>query len=196
MSYSANDSVQLSFRYEEKEFLAASRLYFWRSPQLLARFALIVVAFAIGMLVLDALMDFVVPLWALAAMVVLVCVAWFHGFVIDVPRKRFRGDPKFRDEYHLTFSHEKIEFRTENVSATFAWNFYTRVIEDANFYLLVYGNDIPSLSIIPKRTFRDANQETLFRQMLRRNIDANLKLGHSEREAEYVPESLHPPDWR
>ena len=40
-------------------------------------------------------------------------------------------------------------------------------------------------------------QETLFRRMLRRNLDANLKLSESERErSEYVPKSLQPPDWR
>ena len=197
MSHSANDSVQLSFRHDEQEFLAATRFYFCRSRDLLARFIVINVLFAVLILVVNVLVDFVLPLWALAALIVLTCVGWFHGFVVDLPRKRFRGDPKFREEFRLTFRDANIEFRTENMSATIGWNFYSGVIENDNFYLLVYGNNIHSLSIFPKRAFRDPNQETLFRRMLRRNLDANLKLSESERErSEYVPKSLQPPDWR
>lgn len=71
------------------------------------------------------------------------------------------------------------------------------MIENDNFYFLLYGKNIHSLSILLKRGFRDPNQETLFRRMLRRNLDANLKLSESERErSEYVPKSLEPPDWR
>ena len=46
-------------------------------------------------------------------------------------------------------------------------------------------------------SFRDYNQETFFRRMLRQNLDANLKLSEREREhSECVPKSLEPPDWR
>lgn len=200
MSYSANDSVQMTFRHDEKEFLAASRLYFWRSRELVVRFIVIDVLFAILMVIINVLTGFVVPLWALAALIVLVWVGWFHGYVIDLPRRRFRGDPKFREEFNLTFRDANIEFRTASVNATFAWDFYTGVIEDENFYLLLYGKNIHSCSVLPKRAFRDRNQETLFRRMLRRHLDPDLKLSNVEQETpEFVPSStgsFQPPDWR
>src|SRR5687767_7697262 len=112
MNYSADDSVQLSFRHDEKEFLAATRFYFCHSRELLARLIVINVLFAVLILLVNVLVDFVVPLWTLAALILLACVAWFHAFVVDLPRKRFRGDPKFRDEFHLTFRDANIEFRT------------------------------------------------------------------------------------
>lgn len=197
MSYSANDSVQLSFRHDEKEFLAATRMYFWHSRELLVRFIVVDVLFALLFLMLNVFVGFALPLWALAILIVIAWVAWFHGVVIDLPRARFRGDPKFRDEFNLTFRDANIEFRTENINATYAWNFYSGVIEDDNFYLLMYGKNIHSFSVLPKRAFRDTNQETLFRQMLRRNLDPKLKLSKGEQEhPEYVPKSLEPPDWR
>lgn len=200
MSYSANEAVQITFRHDEKEFLAATRLYFWRSKQLITRLAVVDVLFAILALLLNVLVDFIVPLWALAAMIVLAWVAWYHGLVVELPRRRFRGDPKFRDEFTLTFTDAKIEFKTENVNATFAWNFYTGVIEDDNFYLLTYGKNIHSYSVIPKHAFRDPHDEAMFRRLLRRNLDPNLKLGAGEQETTaYVPRSttnFQPPDWR
>jgi hypothetical protein len=197
MSYSASDSVQLSFKHDEKEFLAATRLYFWHAKELLVRLIVIDVLFAVLVLLLNAVVGFILPVWAVAALVVIAWVAWFHGVVIDIPRARFRGDPKFRDEYHLTFRDENIGFKTENINATFNWNFYSGVIEDDNFYLLIYGKHINSFSSLPKRAFRDSNQESIFRRMLRRNLDPNLKLTAGEQEsAAYVPRSLEPPDWR
>jgi hypothetical protein len=192
----SNDAVQLTFRYEEKEYLAATRLYFWRSTQLLNTLIALYVVFAGAVLVVDGLIEFVLPLWSVVAFILLAGVAWFHGYIVDLPRSYFRGDPKFRDEYTLTFTDAGIDFKTENMSAKIAWSFYTGVIENESFYLLVYGNNIHSVSVIPKRAFRDSKQEATFRQMLRRHVDSNLKLTEGERAEEYVPKSLQPPDWR
>jgi hypothetical protein len=192
----SNDAVQLTFRYDEKEYLAATRLYFWRSTQLLNTLIALYVVFAGAVLVVDGLIEFVLPLWSVVAFILLAGVAWFHGYIVDLPRSYFRGDPKFRDEYTLTFTDAGIDFKTENMSANIAWSFYTGVIENESFYLLVYGNNIHSVSVIPKRAFRDSKQEATFRQMLRRHVDSNLKLTEGERAEEYVPKSLQPPDWR
>lgn len=194
MSFS-NDSVQLRFKYDEKEFLAATRLYFWHSKEVVARLIVVYVLFAAGFLLLNSLLDFPIPLWIMLILIALVGLGWFHGVVIDLPRARFRGDPKFRDEYNLIFTEAGIEFKTQNLDAKFAWSFYTGVLENDSFYLLVYGKNINSLSILPKRAFQDSKQEAIFRQMLRRHIDSTLKVSEGE-QAEYVPRSLEPPDWR
>lgn len=200
MSYSRNEPVQLSFRLDEKEFLAATRLYFWRSKELVVRFIAVDLLFAGLFLLLDVLIDFIMPLWAVVALIGLVWVGWFHAFLVKLPRARFRGDPKFRDEYHLTFRDENIELRTTNISATYNWNFYSGVIENDDLYLLIYGKNMPSFLGLPKRAFRDSREETIFRAMLRRNLAPNLKLTAGEQETHgYVPKSpgsFEPPDWR
>lgn len=191
------DTVHLSFRYTEKEYLDAIRFYFWHSKELLARLIVSCVLFSIGLLLIYAWLEFVIPVWATIILMFIAGVGFFHGYVIDLPRGYFRGDPKFREEYNLTFTDDGIEFKTQNISSSIGWSLYTRVIENDSFYILVYGKNIHSLSIIPKRVFRDSQQERTFREMLRRNIDSRLKVGDGEHEKkEYVPTRLDPPDWR
>jgi hypothetical protein len=65
---------------------------------------------------------------------------------------------------------------------------------------LIYGKNIASVSIIPKRVFRDSREEAAFREMLRRHIDQRLPMRQvsdaTSSEGEYVPSRLDPPDWR
>ena len=198
MSQSANESVHVSFSHTEKEYLAATRLYLWRSTELFTRLIVTYVLFSAALLLLVPLvLDYALPLSINFLLVILVGVAWFQGYVIDLPRRYFRGDPKFRDEYHLTLSDAGIEFQTQNMSSMIAWSFYTGVIENDRFYLMKYGKNIHSISILPKRAFTDSKQEVIFRQILRRNLDPTLKLSEGERQTQdYAPRSLEPPDWR
>ena len=197
MSDANKPAVQVDFRNTEQEYLAAARLFVWSNKDLLARLIISYLFFAGILFMLPILFDFLIPLWVIIILIALGGVGWFHGYMIDLPRRYFRGNPKYRDEYHLTYSDAGIEFKTQHANGSFDWSFYTGVIENESLYLLVYGNDIYSFSIIPKRAFRDASQEAAFRALLHRHIDHNLKLGAGEREQqEYVPASLEPPDWR
>ena len=126
---------------------------------------------ALGFMLLISLIDVALPLWVTISLLLLVGIALFHGFFLDLPRRHFRGDPKFRDEYNLTFSDEGIRFITTNINASVAWGLYTGVIKNEKFYLLIYGKNIASLSIIPRRVFRDSKQEAAFVDMLQRHID-------------------------
>ena len=190
----SGQSVQLSFRHTEQEYLAAVRYYVWHSKELLLRMSIVYVLVSTGMVLLLQLFGSPFPLWVVIAFIVLAGVALFQGYLVDLPRRYFRGDPKFRDEYNLTFTDAGIEFRTTHLNASLAWSLYTDVIENAKFYILVYGKGIHSLSILPKRAFT-GGQETTFRQMLRRHVDHNLQLSAAERERhEYFPPA-QPPDW-
>src|SRR5262245_46242418 len=104
MSQSATEAVQLSFKHTEDEYLAATRFYFWHSKDLLTRVVVSFVVFSAFLVLLPLFMGFPLPVWANLAMIAIAGVAWFHGYVVDRPRAYFRGDPKFRDEYHLTFT--------------------------------------------------------------------------------------------
>ena len=190
------ETVQLNFQLTEKEYLAAIRLYVLHSAELLWRLIIFYVLLSGGLFVLTALLDFALPIWAFIAMVGLLGVSMANGYLFHGPRRYYRGDPKFRDEYSLTFSDSGIEFRTQNINASITWSMYTRVIENDRFYLTVYGRDLHSVSILPKRAFVSSKQEAAFREMLRRHIDSSLKLSDSERETTaYLPPST-PPDWR
>jgi hypothetical protein len=191
MSSSNSEIVQLTFSHNEKEYLAAMRLWFWNSGELLTRLIVSYALVSFGLLLLPLMMDIAFSLWAIVVLIFIIGFALFHGFTIDLPRRYFRGDPKFREEYNLTFSDAGIRFKTPISDGTLAWSFYTGVIENDKFYLLIYGKDLGAVSILPKRAFQDRNQELTFRELLRRHIDPGLKLSEGEREGrEYVPKSL------
>lgn len=170
------ESVQLNFKYTEKEYVAATHLFFWRSKETLIRLVASYVLISFGLILLFLLTNLGLPLWVLVSLLLLAGIGLFHGFFFDLPRRYFRGDPKFRDEYSLSFSDEGIGFKTKNINASVAWSLYSGLIENESFYLLIYGKDIASISIIPKRVFRDAQQETAIREMLRRHIDHSLPM--------------------
>jgi YcxB-like protein len=194
------EKVRLSFTYTEKEYLEATRLLLWKSSSVLTRLVAFYSLICLGCFLLLVAIDVSLPLWSVISLLLLVGVALYHGVLIDLPRRHFRGDPKFRDEYNLSFSDEGIGFKTRSIDAFLKWSLYTRIIESENFYLLIYGRDIYSASILPKRAFRDSMQEAAFRQLLRRNIDRELSTKYFKSEdagkTEYVPSSLDPPDWR
>ena len=191
------ETVTLTFRHTEEDYLAAVRLYFWHSKTLLVRLSISGVLMSIALLLLTMLVDFALPLWFLVILMFLVGMALFHGYLIDLPRRVFRGDPKFRDEYNLICSDAGVTVKTENIASSIKWNFYTSVIENDRFYLLVYGKNLPSFSILPKRAFRNNEDELIFRDLLRRHLDPKLKLSAGDGETkDYVPPSLEPPDWR
>jgi YcxB-like protein len=189
------EPIQISFTHTEEEYLSAARMLFWQSREMLVRLAIFYVCILVGVGGLSFLSGFSLPLWIIGGFCVVLGVALFRSVTIDMPRRYFRGDPKFREEYHLVFTDSGIEFKTKSITASYAWSLYTKVTENDRFYLLLYGKNINQISIIPKRAFRDSRQEAVFRELLRRHIGEGVsqkELGNQE----YVPSSLEPPDWR
>lgn len=191
------ETVTLIFTHTEEEYLAAARLYFWHSKALLVRLIVSGVLVSVCMVLLTMLLNFALPIWFLVILIFLVGIALYHGYIIDLPRRVFRGDPKFREEYNLIFSDAGITLKTQNINSSIKWNFYTGVVENDQFYLLIYGKNLPSFSVCPKRAFRNNKDEMTFRELLRRHVDPKLELSAGNRETkDYVPPSLEPPDWR
>lgn len=191
-----SETVQLRFKYSEQEYTAAVRAYMLHTPEVLIRVGvfLSLLSFGIFMFFVSAMGVPASLLWA-AATFLAVGAALFFG----APKRRFRAEPKFRDEYFLEFSDEGIHLHTANIDSKVNWGLYTRFLEDENYYLLVYGKYM--MSVIPKRAFTDARQEARFRELLRRNLTPRLKAkgpdaaATNELEGGYVPPP-EPPDWR
>src|SRR5437879_5265862 len=89
--------------------LAAAGAYLWRSPS----------SHWLGVFFLGASAAFVVFLFA--------------AFVV-LPPLAFRLEPKYRDDYSLSFSSEGIHFRTVHIDSQLQWSLYSRVLVDAYSY--------------------------------------------------------------
>lgn len=96
---------------------------------------------------------------------------WFHLLSPAKLRARlwFRSNPKFQEEYHLTFTPESIHFRTGSVDSTLRWTHYERVLESENLFLLTYGKGLYTL--IPKRSFASDAAISAFRTLAHEQID-------------------------
>jgi len=194
-----NKQIKLDFHYREDEYLAASRLYLLNSTTSLIRLVLFFVLVTGLLLMLPLLFDVELPVWAILSLTALVEGALLYNVLVKVPRQYFRGDPKFRDQYEMIFSDEGISLKTRQIDSKLAWSLYTRVIEGQSLYLLIYGEDIRTMTLIPKRVFQNKAQETAFRELLKIRIaDSSLRQVSfdTDKESEYQPSSLNPPDWR
>lgn len=91
-----------------------------------------------------------------------------------MPAVRFRQEPKFKDEYILTFSDEGLEFKTEHLNSKLDWNYYYKALESKNFYLLFYGKQL--FTIVPKRAFNDEEHERKFKDIISKNLREGIKV--------------------
>ncbi len=95
------------------------------------------------------------------------------GAFIVVPPLAFRFQPKFRDDYSLTFSPQGIHFRTAHIDSQLQWSLYSRVLIDAHSYLLYYSSR--TFTVIPKRVLQNSEQQSAFEQMLGQHIPKIIK---------------------
>jgi hypothetical protein len=191
--------ISLEYKTTEGEYLAASRLYLLSSPSTLTRLTtLLVLVLAVALLFSFLFTDF--PAWAMLSLALLLEAALLYNILYRVPLQFFRGDEKFRDKYHLTFSDEGISVKTRQIDSKLAWSLYSKVIEGTNLYLLIYGKDTRMMTMVPKRAFQNRVEEKRFRKMVSEHIGETAKLRlikeADDSESEYTPSSLNPPDWR
>jgi YcxB-like protein len=190
--------IHLKFTHTEAEYLAATRLLLFGQKVLLARMVVIMALVMFLSFALAVVGEF--ELWAALALGMLFNVSVFYMAIVDAPRRVFRKDSKFRDEYALTFSEEGIALKTHQIDSKLAWSLYKQVLENKSLYVLVY--DAPGrmvMTVVPKRVFRDATEELEFRGLVHRKVDQSLALttdSISDQPYTYVPSKLEPPDWR
>jgi len=189
--------VRLEFQYSEAEYLSASRLLFFSTPQVIARLIVVGLLLLLGAGLFSLLLTESFVLWASLLFVVVIEGALFYNVLLASPRKYFRGDSKFQDRYELTFSDEGIKVKTSQIDSKLAWTLYTRVIEGSDMYVLVYGKEVRIMTAVPKRVFINKEEEQHFRELVARHIHDHSGLKQiPPSEVEYKPTSLTPPDWR
>lgn len=136
-------------------------------------------------------------------------ILFFVGFIFSVssyhshfviPRQYFNRNPELGQFCNLQCSDSGLFFNTNNTESRLEWSYFREIWETSEFYFLFSGKDAPA--IIPKRAFTSKQQETLFRELIRRKINPKIQSYNffglkksSEHKAEQIlPQT--PPDWR
>ena len=165
-THPVNSTIHLSFRYAESDYVRAMRAHYASQLRLRLDIPVTVVVLGIGVYLLRSTDQY----WL--GLVCIVLVAAFALLLIAaftvIPRLAFRREPKFRDEYSLTFSPEGIHFRTQHIDSQLEWSLYTRALIDVHSYVLYHGTR--QFTVIPKRVFQSPEQQDAFKQLLTQQI--------------------------
>lgn len=156
------EQVNINFQYTEKEYVKAVRKYLLVTDTIKKLDMILAI---IG--VPCALVYFFLSAFNWFSILLLVCAVMFTGFVglqyLYVPVMTFRKTPKFKEEYHLTFTAEGIWFETTTIHSELQWNTYTIFWESEDCYYLVQEKQI--YTILPKRAFAGDAEKLAFERM-------------------------------
>jgi len=166
-----NSTINLSFRYAESDYVRALRAHYASHLRLRLDIVVTVVLAGIGVYFWQSPSRHWLGLACVVVAVafVLLLVAAFTV----IPPLGFRREPKFRDDYSLTFSPEGIHFRTADIDSQLQWSLYSRALIDAHSYVLYYGSR--QFTVIPKRVFQSAEQQQAFEQLLTQRVSQIIR---------------------
>lgn len=156
------EQVDIKFQYTEKEYVKAVRKYLLVTDTIKK---LDLVLAIIG--VPCALVYFFLASYNWFSILLLVCAVLFTGFIglqyLYVPVLTFRKTPKFKEEYHLTFTADGILFETATIHSELKWDAYTAFWESEDCYYLVQEEHV--YTILPKRAFGGDAEKLAFERM-------------------------------
>jgi len=159
------ETVNLSFRYVEQDYVRALRAHYASRLRLPLDLAVIVVVTTVGVYEWrSGSREFAFTLLCASGLFSLMLVAAFAV----VPRVAFHWQPKFRDEYSLSFSPQGIHFQTSHIDSELKWTLYSEALVDTYSFILYYGSR--QFTVIPKRVFQDESQRQRFEQLLTQNV--------------------------
>lgn len=156
------EQVDIKFQYTEQEYAKAVRKYLLVTDTIKK---LDLVLAIIG--VPCTLVYFFLSSYNWFSILLLVCAVLFAGFIglqyLYVPVLTFRKTPKFKEEYHLTFTADGICFETATIHSELKWDAYTAFWESEDCYYLVQEEHI--YTILPKRVFGNDAEKLAFERM-------------------------------
>ena len=166
-----DSTVNLSFRYSETDFVRAMRAHYASRLRLRLDIAVVIATAAVGAYLWHSPDSrwYGVTVVGVSAVFALMLVAAFTVIPIVV----FRRDPKYRDEYSLTFSPEGIHFRTAHIDSELQWSIYSRVLVDAHSFVLYWRSSY--FTVISKLLFHSVVQQEVFEKLLVQNVSTIVR---------------------
>ena len=165
--YSVEKPITLKFKYTEKEYVEAVKWYYSKlsNVKLDVIISIVLIVLSGSLWVTGGKETYFAGIFLLGCIMLLIII-----FALYInPKRNFKQELKFHDEYNLSITDEGISFQTVNISSMIAWNHYSKVKENNNFFYLIYGKYM--FTIIPKRTFINKNEEELFRKLVEEKLD-------------------------
>jgi hypothetical protein len=167
------ERIRLSFKYTQGEYVKAERQYLFASKAITKTSVVVLALYLLLSLVYFFLSSFTVlssiflgiALFAFVAG----CTVYFY-----MPVYKFKQTSKYHEEYNLTFSLEKIEFKTPTIDSELKWDVYSDFWESNDFYFLIQAKRIYTL--VPKRAFRNLATKQTFENIVLSNLKCTKRI--------------------
>ena len=159
------ETVNLSFRYGEQDYVRAMRAHYASRLRLPLDIAVIVGLAVLGIRETQSgSRGAGISMLAVSGISALMLLAVFAF----IPKIVFRSQPKLRDDYSLTFSPQGIHFRTAHIDSDLQWSLYTSALVDEHSVILYYGSR--QFTVVPKRVLQNFSQRQIFEHLLVQNV--------------------------
>src|SRR5215475_2870568 len=160
--------ITVEFDHRLDEHQGARRLYYQKKSWFARVDKVVAILLAVFGLIL---MSVVGPRWWSIIWLVLAPLEWFNLLSIEplTVRYMFKRSAKFQERTTLSFSEERIHYKTPLIDSTLDWNLFSGLIEDDALFLLLYRAP-RSYAIIPKRAFATEEETAEFRRLVYRRV--------------------------
>ena len=156
----------INFFLQWEEYFAAQEFFRRRQQPVAPEWTWGGLLFAAGLVLL-----FVEGLGILAASLLLIgLIAIFSAPWIRraASKHKWQREPLYQTEHEISFSPEGVYFRMGRIESNLDWQYYQRLLEKPDGFLLVYGND--SFNLLPKRAFTGESQMHDFRTLATKKL--------------------------
>ncbi|HWQ33846.1 MAG TPA: YcxB family protein [Blastocatellia bacterium] len=118
-----------------------------------------------------------IAIWMLGGHGLFVIVGVITGLmaIISVPmlyslglRHRWAREPQHQAEHQVSFSEREIHYLQGTTESHLNWEFYERLLESDEAFLLICGEDV--FSLIPKRAFESEEAVSEFRALAAKKL--------------------------
>ncbi len=161
--------ITIEFDHRLDEHQRARRLYYKKKSSLARAdkiVAIFLVVFGVASVWLAGLR------WWSLIWFVLAPLEWFDLLSIEplILRYVFKRSAKFHERTTLSFSEERIHYKTPSIDSTLDWSLFTGLIEDDELFLLPYKAP-RTYATIPKRSFASEEAKAEFRELVRKKVN-------------------------
>jgi hypothetical protein len=160
--------ITIEFDHRLDEHLKARRLYYTKKSWFARADKVVAIFLTVFGLILVCLIG---PRWWSLIWLVLAPIEWFNLLSIEplMVRYMFKRSAKFQERTALSFSEDRIHYKTPSIDSTIDWSLFTGVLEDDELFLLPYKAP-RTYAIIPKRAFASEEAKGEFRELVRRKV--------------------------
>ena len=164
-----DNEINLRYQLTESELLSALRaqsMRGWSFKFLVVFIAIMLIYAGVQLVAFNSSMDGMLIL--LTPIVIVILILALFTYLNPIVRYRIRKEPKYIAEQVWRFSEDNVNWKTEYSESNSGWKNYARVVESKDFFNLFLQSNL--FTPIPKRAFANIDEETRFRELLKRKI--------------------------